>query len=473
MTQPAAVPDPERKADVPVRVPAAAEPSNITAVDYCQMNSISPKTSWPEAKKKFCVLPTITPKKPTAFEKRIKRRISGRSHVFFAVYPPGLGGICEKEMAQVSQKAGEIFSDTYKISDIKVLPGGIEFTTRLKTACLANILMGSATRILMRIASFKADGFNRLEEQVKAIDWELYLPHQALPDIRVTTHKSRLYHSTAIADRIRPVVHDRLFSKDIALHYDVTGPAGTIPQTLMVRGENDRFSLSLDMSGTPLYKRGIKEKIVKAPLRETLAFAILTRLNLSEKDIIADPMCGSGTFSLEGAMMQCALPPGTFRSFAFEAWPGFEEKSIAHARNRLMAAAGACMDARTCPPILARDLDPTAIDHLKQTCTRHRVFKRICPVCDDFFSMTPPPIADNQGVVILNPPYGIRLDKNDDITALYKEIGHKLAADFKGWRAGIVCPGRKEFQALNLRLSTMPLFHGGLDLSTAIGVIGR
>ena len=85
----------------------------------------------------------------------------------------------------------------------------------------------------------------------------------------------------------------------------------------MVRGENDRFELSLDMSGTPLYKRGIKKKIVKAPLRETLAFAILTRLDLSENDIIADPMCGSGTFSLEGAMMQCALPPGTFRSFAF------------------------------------------------------------------------------------------------------------------------------------------------------------
>lgn len=412
-------------------------------------------------------------KSPSAFEKRVKRRICGRPHVFFAVCPPGLGGICEKEAAQVSRTAKEIFSDTCGIYDIKVLPGGIEFTSKLKTACLANLLMGSATRILMRLASFKADGFRRLEEQINAIDWELYLPHQALSDIRVTTHKSRLYHSTAIADRIRPAVHDRLFSKDIPRHHDVTGPAGTIPQTLMVRGENDRFELSLDMSGTPLYKRGIKEKIVKAPLRETLAFGILTRLNLSGKDIIADPMCGSGTFSLEGAMMQCALPPGTFRSFAFEAWPGFEEKSISHARNRLMAAARACMDARLLPPILARDLDQTAIDHLKQTCTRHKVFQRICPVCDDFFNMTPPPITDNQGVVVLNPPYGIRLDKNDDITALYKEIGHKLAADFKGWRAGVVCPGKKEFQALNLGLSTMPLFHGGLDLYTAIGVIGR
>jgi len=457
---------------VPVPVPAAAEPSNTAAAGLLPDTFHWPQSIMPRGRKNFNTLPTDTHKKIIAFEKRIKRRISGRSHVFFAVCPPGLGGICEKEVAQVSQKAGEIFSDNHRICDIKVLPGGIEFTTRLKTACLANMLMGSATRMLMRIASFKADGFNRLEEQVNAIDWELYLPHQARPDIRVTTHKSRLYHSTAIADRIRPVVHDRLFSEDIPRHYNATGPAGSIPQTLMVRGENDRFELSLDMSGTPLYKRGIKEKVVKAPLRETLAFAILTRLDLSEKDILADPMCGSGTFSLEGAMMQWALPPGVFRSFAFEAWPGFEGKSITHARNRLMAPAGICRNDRPLPPILARDLDPAAIDHLKQACARHKVFQRICPVCDDFFNMTPPPITDNQGVVVLNPPYGIRLDKNNDITALYKEIGHKLAADFKGWRTGIVCPGRKEFQALNLGLSTMPLFHGGLDLYTAIGVIG-
>lgn len=409
----------------------------------------------------------------SAFEKRIKRRISASPHVFFAVCPPGLGGVCEQEVSQVSQKAEEIFSAAYKITNIQVLPGGIEFTTRLKTACLANILMGSTTRILMRIASFKADGFRRLEDQVKAIDWELYLPNRStLPDIRVTTHKSRLYHSTAVADRIRPILHDRLFSKDAPQRHNYTESPPSLSQTLMIRGENDRFEFSLDMSGTPLYKRGIKEKIVKAPLRETLAFGILTRLGLSERDSLVDPMCGSGTFSLEGAMMQCAMPSGAFRSFAFEAWPGFEKKSIAHVRNKLMASAENCMDTRQLPPISARDLDQTAIDHLKHSRTRHRVFQRIRPVCDDFFNLKPPPITDNQGVVVLNPPYGIRLDKNDDIKTLYKEIGRKLSNDFKGWRAGIICPGKKEFQALNLGLTTMPLFHGGLDLYTAIGMIG-
>jgi len=407
----------------------------------------------------------------SAFEKRIKRRISARPHVFFAVCPPGLGGVCEQEIVQVSQKAEEIFSAHYRISDIKGCSGGIEFKTRLKTACLANILMGSATRILMRIASFKAESFRRLEDRINAVDWELYLPRQSLPDIKVTTHKSRLYHSDAIADRIRPILHDRLFSEDAFPHTDIHGKPPSITQTLMVRAENDRFELSLDMSGTPLYKRGIKEKVVKAPLRETLAFAILTRLGLSVNDILVDPMCGSGTFSLEGAMMQSQLPPGIFRSFAFETWPGFEEKSMAHAHNKLMSAAVSFMDARSFPPILARDLDGTAIDHLKQTRTRHPAFQRIHPVCDDFFNMMPPAVRDNQGIVVLNPPYGIRLDKNQDITAFYKEIGHKLSGDFKGFRAAIICPGQQEFQALNIGLSSMPIFHGGLDLYTAVGII--
>lgn len=409
----------------------------------------------------------------SAFGKRIKRRVSARPHVFFAVCPPGLGGICEQEILKVSQKAKEIFSDHYKINEIKGRPGGIEFKTRLKTACLANMLMGSATRILMRLASFKAESFRRLEDRIKAVDWELYLPWQTLPDIKVTTHKSRLYHSSAIADRISPILQDRLFPNQTSPHPDITGLAASPTQTLMVRADNNRFELSLDMSGTPLYKRSIKEKVVKAPLRETLAFAILTRLGLSGNDTLVDPMCGSGTFSLEGAMMQSQLPPGVFRSFAFEAWPGFEKKSMAHAHGKLMSAAVRFMHARPLPPILARDLDGTAIDHLKQTCAQHKAFQRIRPVCDDFFNMIPPAVTDNQGVVVLNPPYGIRLDKRHDITALYKEIGHKLASDFKGFRAAIICPGKQAFQALHLGLASMPIFHGGLDLHTAVGVIGK
>ncbi len=421
-------------------------------------------------------MPEAIHKKPTAFEKRVKRRISGRPHVFFAVCPPGLGRICEAEIKGISANAAEDASCNYAITDIKQLPGGLEFTTRLDTACLINLLSGSATRILMRVAAFKADNFHRLEQQVKGIDWELCLPRDVQPDIRVTTHKSRLYHSDAIGDRIHAWVCEKLQTQGAATASgkstpkDLSKPWNPVPQIITVRAENDRFELSLDMSGIPLYKRGIKTHIVKAPLRETLAFAILTRLNLSPKDTLADPMCGSGSFSLEGAMIQRSLPPGIFRTFAFEAWPGFKKKAFEYARSRLLDYAENCIDTDSIPPILARDLDQTAINHLSDTTRFHEAFHRIQPECGDFFDMRPE--QKKNGVVVLNPPYGIRLDKDEDITGLYKEIGRKLKTDFKGFRAGIICPDKDKLKALDIGLSPMPLFHGGLDLYAAIGVIG-
>ena len=405
-----------------------------------------------------------------------KRRISGRPHVFFAVCPPGLGRICEAEIKGISAQTASDPSNDYTITDIKQRPGGIEFTARLETACLINLLSGSATRILMRVAAFKADNFRRLEQLVLAIDWELYLPRDARPDVRVTTHKSRLYHSDAIAERLRAWVCDKLQTQEPATASGKSNPKdipesnSALPQIIVARSENDRFELSLDMSGTPLYKRSIKTHIVKAPLRETLAFAVLTRLDLSPEDFLVDPMCGSGTFSLEGVMIQCGLPPGIFRAFAFEAWPGFKEKSFAYARSRLLGHAENRIDADNIPPIRARDLDQTAIDHLSDTTRFHKAFHRIQPECGDFFDMRPE--QKENGVVVLNPPYGIRLDRDEDITGLYKEIGRKLATDFKGFRVGIICPNLEKLKALNLGLSPMPLFHGGLNLYAAMGVVG-
>ena len=416
-------------------------------------------------------LPIKPDSKPTAFDKRVKRRISGREHQFFAVCPPGLRGICQNEIAALPGRISQFQGTPQNIQDIRLIPGGIEFKCRLETACLVNLLVGSATRILMRIAQFKADRFDRLEKKTGEIDWELYLPHVTDPDIRVTTRKSRLYHSDAIADRIRPLILERLKKTYPSANEPAAHMKDLAGQTLMVRADNDRFELSLDMSGLALFKRGIKEKVVKAPLRETLAFAMLSRLNLSSDDILVDPMCGSGTFSLEGAMIQAKLPPGTFRRFAFEAWPGFKQHAYAHVKNKLEQEAENKNDTPFSRPILASDLDQTAILHLTEACKRHKVFHTISATCMDFFDALPPKIEKGKGVVVLNPPYGIRLGRDMDMTKFFKEIGIKLRADFKGWRTGIIYPEQGLGKSMNLSLSPMPLFHGGLDLHAGIGII--
>lgn len=416
-------------------------------------------------------LPIKETPKPSAFDKRVKRRISGREHTFFAICPPGLKSLCQTELEALPNRlAGlRMAPSVPEIGDITPLPGGVHFVTRLETACLANLFLGTPTRILMRIADFKADRFPRLEQRIASIDWELLLPADTNDlNIQVTTHKSRLYHSDAVAERCRPLILERLAAGNAGLPSQVSGPTvAGMGQTLMVRADHDRFVLSLDMSGIPLFKRGIKQRVVRAPLRENLAFAILSQLGFSGADILTDPMCGSGTFSLEGAMILASAPPGLFRQFAFEAWPGFREKSFAHARavvlNNLV----------TVPPgrIFASDLDRIAVENLDIALEAHPLFGCITTTPSDFFDIRPPDAPDGNGVVVLNPPYGRRLGKKTDMTAFFREIGKKLAMDFRGWRTGVVCPERHLADALGLNLRPMPIFHGGLDLYAGIGTI--
>ncbi|WDP89906.1 MAG: RNA methyltransferase [Desulfobacter sp.] len=409
-------------------------------------------------------MPTKKSGKPSPFEKRVKRRITGRPHTFFAACPPGLGRLTQKELAALPGRLAPLVPRPPEIREITPLAGGVEFTARLETACLAALFLGTPVRILMRMASFKAERFPALEKELTKIDWELFLPTNCTPEIRVTTRKSRLYHSDAVANRCRSA---------IAAGLNAAAPPGQpgqpasrfSGQTLMVRADHDRFELSLDLSGPPLFKRGIKEKVVQAPLRENLAFAILTRLGLSPGDSLLDPMCGSGTFSLEAAMIQAALPPGFFRSFAFEAWPGFKATAFAHAKNKISQTASPAASST----IFASDLDPIAVENLKTACAAHPAFARISARCCDFFDISPP--ATRPGVIVLNPPYGLRLGKGMDIDRFFKEIGKKLSRDFKGWRAGIIYPETRLLKALNLPLDPMPLFHGGLDLHAGLGTI--
>ena len=343
---------------------------------------------------------------PTAFEKRVKRRISGRFHNFFAVCPPGLRGLCRGELEALPYRLDGVLPSPADIRDITPVPGGVEFTARLESACLANLFLGTPTRILMRVARFQADRFSVLEKEIKGVDWELYLPGNTVPEVRATTRKSKLYHSDAIADRCRTLIADRL--KD-APGARANAPAG--PQTLVARADHDRFELSLDMSGTPLFKRGIKRRVIRAPLRETLAFAMLKRLDFCSNDTLVDPMCGSGTFSLEGAMIQAGLPPGFFRSFAFEAWPGFKARTFAHVRTKINE------EIPLRPRILASDLDPEAVEHLASLKNRHVIFEGITARCTDFFDLAPP--RGGKGVVVLNPPYGRRLGRGMDLDLFF------------------------------------------------------
>jgi len=392
--------------------------------------------------------------KTSAFEKRIKRRIVGREHTFFAVCSPGLKNICQREMLDLGLSE----------ENLKMTLGGIEFNSKPDTCFFLNRHLRSPSRILMRISRFKADSFEKLEKKIDLIDWILYLPQNHLLKFNVTTRKSRLYHSDAIAQRCEKIIQNQLNSD---------GSSGSsiddkTSQTVYIRAENNDFTISLDSTGDLLFKRGIKQNVGKAPLRENMAFAMLFWAGLSKDDILIDPMCGSGTFSLEAAMMKTNLAPGFFRSFAFESWPGFSQKTHAYMieQDRKKILEG------TEKQIFASDIDDMALAALEQNIS-NPYFNQHIDICkNDFFSIHPSQISPGKkGVIMLNPPYGKRLGEKKDTQFFYQEIGKKLSADFKGWRAGIILPSREFTSYLELKLELKPIFHGGLDIFAGVGLI--
>ncbi len=398
-----------------------------------------------------------------AFEKRLKRRVTGREHPFFAVCPPGLTAFCKNEMLSLG----------FDPDKLAITKGGVEFNCKPDTCMELNLRLGSPSRILMRISQFKADAFNKLEKKMAAIDWELFLPKACSPKFNVTTKKSALYHSDAIAQRSEAILRQQLGTAEPK---KTTLQKKKESQTIFIRADHDIFTISLDASGDLLFKRGIKKQVGQAPLRETLAFAMLHWANFTDKDILIDPMCGSGTFSIEAAMIKAHMPPGFSRSFAFEAWPGFSNKTFTWQKNQIKTQikhqTKAIGDKNISTQIFASDIDDEALDALKQNSSAPPFDQLIDVSRKDFFNLLPDTnLKGKKGVLMLNPPYGKRLGKKQNTAYFYREIGKKLDSDFKGWRVGIIFPDRKTLSGCGLGLEPHSLFHGGLDIYAGVGIV--
>ncbi|MFH2059605.1 MAG: RNA methyltransferase [Pseudomonadota bacterium] len=405
--------------------------------------------------------------KKSAYEKRVKKRITAKEHVLFAACSPGLKNLCLQEMLTLG------FSN----DQLTINSGGIEFMGKPDQSILANLHLRTPLRILMRLEQFKATSFVQLTKKIAAIDWAVHLPTNCDLKLNVTAHKSRLYHSDAIAQRIETIIMDQLNSQDGFVSKQRSC------QTLFIRADQDHFTLSLDTTGEPLFKRGIKKKVTQAPLRENIAAAMLIWSHLCEDDILIDPMCGSGTFSLEAAMIKANVPPGFYRSFAFENLPGFSQKTFQHFKKQAQKSIHLIFDKL----IFASDVDDRALAALKENIGDHNFTQLIDLQKKDFFSIMPDQVSPDsirpnsikpnsikltkKGVIILNPPYGKRLDQNSSSQGFYKEIKKKVTSDFKGWRLAVILPSRNDMTQLDLKLNLKPVFHGGMDAFAGIGIL--
>jgi putative N6-adenine-specific DNA methylase len=396
---------------------------------------------------------TVGPPAGTAtssLEKRIRRHLIGKPQRFFAATLPGLETLCGDEVSRLSPT----------VTDIETTEGGVGFTGRLHDGMAANLHLRTAGRVLLRAAELRATSFRTLERLLAEIPFELYLFSGETPTFSVTTGHCRLYHTDAIAERCERGIRERLRAAKAP-----PGAAPRPPQTVHVRGVDDGFTLSLDSSGEPLHKRGLKTDVGPAPLRETLAAAILLRCGYTGHEPLLDPLCGSGTFALEAAMLARGVPPGWHREFAFQGWPSFQPgrwTSLRREAERSVREMGETV-------VFSSDRDPRACERLRRTVAEHGLERVISVREADVFEVQPP--GGKPGLVVLNPPYGRRLGSSGTTGRFVSDLSRHLLRSFRGWRYAMLVPESARSAASMLAPEVTRLHHGGLWLSLLTGVV--
>lgn len=317
-------------------------------------------------------------------------------------------------------------------ADASASTGGVQFRCDAGGLALANLQSRIASRIVVRLAQFKALAFHELERAARKVEWTRMLAPGATFRLRVTAKKSRLYHSDAIAERVEDAI-----ARSVKGATRVEGVAkddeedDAVGQLFVVRFERDICTVSADASGELLHRRGYRQAVAKAPMRETLAAAVLAALRYDVTQPLVDPFCGSGTLLIEAAMMARRIAPGGRRTFAAERWPEMTQEPWREVRAE--AAAAVLPAARAA--IIGSDRDAGAIDAASANAERAGVRGDIEWAQRPLSAVTLPP---GPGLVVTNPPYGMRVSEKATLRDLYARLGQALRAATPGWRLGMI-----------------------------------
>lgn len=330
----------------------------------------------------------------------------------------------------------------------------VSFEGDLALMYKANLCCRTALRILKPIFKFDASDPDELYDVVRDIEWEKYLTPESTFAVESTVNSSEFRHSKYVAYRVKDGIVDH-FNDKYGKRPSIRLKGADI--ILNVHIAETRVTISLDSSGEPLSYRGYRLDQTKAPINEVLAAGIIMKTGWHGEKPFADPMCGSGTFLIEAALIAANINPGIYRSsFAFESWSDFDRELFEEIYNDDSGE-------RVPPyPIMGGDIDPEAVSIARKNIATARV--------GDYISLTCRSMADwkengQEGVLVMNPPYGERL-KPEKLDELYVMIGKSLKQDFKGWNAWILGYRQDLFDLIRLKPAVKyPLFNGSLECS--------
>jgi len=293
----------------------------------------------------------------------------------------------------------------------------ITFDGDLSSIPKANLWLRSADRILLKMGEFKALTFDELFEKTKALPWEKWITQDGKFTVTGKSVKSKLFSVSDCQAIVKKAVVEKLKTKYNVDWFPETGPEYTIQVSLL----NDIATLTIDTSGDGLHKRGYREKSVQAPIKETLAAALIMLSYWRKDRTLLDVFCGSGTIPIEAALIGKNIAPGLNRKFASENWPTIGADIWKHERVSALKA----IDQDVNLKIHAWDMDEEAIEVAKEN-----AFEAGVDDCIDFRAkkLSPIDFKEDYGVIICNPPYGERLSQIDEVESLYKDMGKYFKA---------------------------------------------
>jgi putative N6-adenine-specific DNA methylase len=370
---------------------------------------------------------------------------------FFATCAKGTEGPLRRELAAL------------RLPGVRGERGGVAFEGKLEAGLEACLYSRVAMRILLEVAQFDAAGGDALYEGAKAVDWSPWLTPKTTLAVEATVRDSELTHSHYAALKVKDAVVDALREKHGARpSVDAKDPDVAISLHLV----KDRATLSLDLGGEPLHRRGYRAAMHPAPLKETLAAAMLALGGADPELPFVDPMCGSGTLAIEHALVTHEIAPGLRRAFGFQRWPCYRGQ-VQSLWDQMKADAGGAILARAPAPILCRDVSEEALEAARRNAAAARV------AADMTFELGDARKLERRwpkGTLCFNPPYGERLKGKGhlQVSGFYRGISEVIAG-LAGWRV-IVLSGNPLLEAELRKQKLTPavrhrLWNGPLEVS--------
>ena len=365
-----------------------------------------------------------------------------KTHQFFATCPRGLETLLAEELQQQGART------------VQVTDGGASFSGDMAVCYRVNLHSRLATRVLLEMVRGNYTSEDDLYQAALKFNWPEWFDVGRNFMVKVTGVKCPLKSLEFATLRIKDAVCDRFRQAVGSRPYiDTKEPDVRIHAYLAA----EHFQYYLDTSGHALYQRGLRRASIEAPLRENLAAGILKLSGWKPGTSLLDPMCGSGTFLLEAAMMALHIAPGSRRHFGFEKLKNFDTDKWKSLRQQAQSQAKSV----TFQKIYGSDQDLRAVRVSKQNLQEAGLLEAVQLSHADMVEVPPPAEA---GVLVANPPYGVRIGEDEELAALYPRMGEALKRKFAGWNAYFLTNDLRMPKLMRLAPSKRtPLFNGPLE----------